>query len=221
MSLYYMDSETLINTFLKEEPSKLEKAQFVIVSSRIYKSNPDLESAIIANTLLFPSEECLMYYDGARGMLDKKGYRSEYYKQLDENKAFLATLILGVLSYQYTIFFICSKKEMKLGYLKMLSDYIDEKFHYPVYSYKDIKKGTEVPRKYDLEEVYHICDKIVKKQRKKKIKNQCKTTRGRSMYVSEMSKDEMKKLLKKMGLYSPHLTLSEMKEILEEFFVDQ
>lgn len=219
MSLYYMDTGTLLNTFLKEDPSKLVKAQFIIASTRIYKGDDNLDQVICANDAFYPSDSCFMYYDGYDGSIDKKGFKEEYFRQLDENKAFLATLILGVLSYKYTIFFLCSKKELKVGYLKLLAEYCDQEFHYPIYCYKNIKKGIDSPQRYDIDEVYNICDKIIKNARKENIKQQCSTERGRKKYVSEMSKSEMKKKLKKMQLYAPGLNKEEMKDLLMEFFV--
>lgn len=215
MAMYFMDGETFLKQYIKEDPRKVLRTQFVIVSSTIRKCGRyDNKNVINANNMLMPGDQLIIDYDDYK---HDKNYRDAYFESLDEHKAFLSTLIKYAIEENYTIVFLCGKREKKYNYLKLLQKYVDEIFEYHIYDYKKYKDGKESVREFNPSYVLHICDKEIKKTAKRRKENMLKNKDGRKKLFSSMSKKELKKELKKRDLYVPDLTKNEMIDMLDTF----
>lgn len=212
-----MTTKTFSNIFEKKESAKkILSSQYVLVSSRIKKNGDNTN--VVSVHKLFPKAEILADY---RSDLDPGYFAKEYRKQLVENNLVLAVLVQSAIAMNSPIMFLCTPKEYKLGYFKLLSKYVDEVFQYPMLNYKKYKTQTcDVPS-YDPDETLKICDKIISQARKDNVKKLSKTVEGRRKLLNKMSKDEMIQMLKGMNLYCKGLSKSEMENLLEEFFVSK
>lgn len=216
MAIFIMNGKTFLTTYIKEDPKKVLKTQFVIVSSTIRKlGKKSWDKQIInANGSLYPSQSLIMEYDDYK---HDKNYEVEYYNQLDNSKPLLATLIKYVVDDNYTVVILCGKKESKYNYLNLIKKYVWDEFGFPIYDYKRFKEGKERIVQVDNYEVTRRCNKVLKKAAKRKKEKMLSTENGRKQYFSSMGKDELKKELKKRDLYYPNMTKSEMIDMLETF----
>ena len=216
--LYAMNTKTFKNIFSKESVKNIERTQFLVISKRITKSEEN-DSVIFARNL-FPKERIIVDYRSS----DPKYFESEYRKQLDGERLYLALIIKGILEENFPVMILCTYTEWKLGWVKFLIRYIDDEFLYPVIDYKKYKTKKEIPNvEFDhtrMTAVLERCDEIIKEEMKKQRKEKERTKEGRSKLLSEMSADDMKKKLKKMNLYSSDMTRPEMKELLKVFYVE-
>ena len=112
-----------------------------------------------------------------------------------------------------TIVFLCGQREKKYRALNMLQEYMEMKFGFHMYDYKKYKNGKEKPRVIDESYVLKKCNKIISKAEKDAKTKQLKTKEGRS----KMSKKDLKKELKKRGLYIKDMSKSEMLDMLDAF----
>lgn len=211
-----MNGKTFLTTYIKEDPKKVLKTQFVIVSSTIRKLGKKCwdKQIINANNSLYPLQSLIMEYDDYK---HDKNYEANYYDQLDSAKPLLATLIKYVIDDNYTIVFLCGKKESKYNYLNLIKKYVWDEFGFHIYDYKKFKEGNEHVVQIDTYEVAHRCDKVLKKAAKCKREKMLSTEHGRKQYYSSMSKDELKKELKKRDLYYSGMSKDEMIDMLETF----
>ena len=215
MGMWAMNTKTFATMFAEvEQPKKVLKAQYIIVSTRIRKNGTD--GNVVPMSKLFPNPIILSDY---RMELDPSFFQREYEKQLDRQKHVLAILISTSLELGEPMIFLCTPKEWKLGFIKILAKYIEREFHYPVINYKKYKKRPWKVEPPDITLVSSICESVIRKKQKAVRKEKLKTKQGRRELVSEMSKDEMIAELKRINLYYKDLTKSEMKELLELFFV--
>lgn len=213
--MYFMDSKTFLNTYIKEDPDLILAANYVLVSSKIRKSGRYENQVINANSILYPTAELIMDYSDYK---HDEEYIFGYRMQLDDAEAFLATLIKASIEEGYTIIFLCTPKEKKYNYFKILKEYIDDFFEgFPFYDYKKLKNGKISEKSYDPERVLEKCNQIIKHAKKSQKDKALSSDKGREKYIKKMSKDEMKKELKKRGLYHKSLDKSEMRDILETF----
>lgn len=216
--IYAMNTKTFLKIFSKEDTKKIEKTQYVIISKRIRKTVE--EPNVIFCAKLFPSDMLLADY---RSEFEEGFFEREYRKHLDRNKLTLAVIIKGVIKDKYPVVLLCTLKEWKVGYMKILCDYIMDEFGYPVINYKKFKLNNELPGKakqFDERNILDRCNEIIKDEEKRKRNNLMKTKNGRRELVDNMSTDEMRKELKRMNLYSPDIDRHTMKELLIEFFVN-
>lgn len=211
-----MNGKTFLTTYIKEDPKKVLKTQFVIVSSTIRKLGKKCwdKQIINANSNLYPSQQLIMEYDNYK---HNKNYEAEYYNQLDNSKPLLATLIKYVIDDNYTVVFLCGKKESKYNYLNLIKKYVWNEFGFHIYDYKKFKEGKERIVQVNNYDVGRKCDKILKKAAKQKKERMLSTESGRKQYFSSMSKKDLKKELKKRDLYYPDMSKSEMLDMLETF----
>lgn len=215
MGMWTMHTKTFATMFAKvEQPKKVLKAQYIIVSTRIRKSGTDGNVVSISN--LFPNPMILADY---RLDIDSSFLRRAYEKQLDDQKHLLAILVSTALDIGEPIIFLCTPKEWKLGFIQILSEYIEREFHYPVINYKKYKKHPWTVNPPDITLISNICESVIRKRQNSVRKEKLKTKSGRLDLVNNMSKDEMAAELKRMNLYYKDLSKSEMRELLELFFV--
>lgn len=210
-----MNTKTFATMFAKvEQPKKILKAQYVIVSSRIRKTGVD--SNVVSMSKLFPNPVLLSDY---RLDLDPSFFRTEYERQLDKQKHLLALLVSSAMDLGEPIIFLCTPKEWNMGYMKILAEYVGREFHYPVINYKKYKKHPWNVDPPDINLVSSLCESTIRKKQKDIRKKKLKTPEGRRDLVNGMSKSEMIEELKKLNLYYKNLGKGEMRELLELFFV--
>ena len=109
---------------------------------------------------------------------------------------------------------LTTKSEMNTGYLKTLSEIIEDMFEYPIIDYKKdrYKSFTYHPSRVGKNIKYYE-DNVLKKI--------LTTPIGREKAVEYMTKKEMKKILKKKGLYSKVMSKSDMKDMLKIFYIEE
>ena len=207
--MFYMNSKTFRDDFLKNETDKnILKAQYVLVSSRIRKR--EHHDNIVVAQILFPDSRVC-------SAVVEEDYRERYFAQLDDNEAFIASLVLGSIDENYNIIFLCSKIEDKLKYLKLLSEYIYLNFNYPVYEYGLYWSGASRLIKYNKKKIIKHCKSIlkeVKKNKEEEIKGYSDRYR---QTLQNMSKKELKKKCIKMDVYEDDMTKKEMIETIIDF----
>jgi hypothetical protein len=213
MAMYFMTGKTFLNKYIKEDPSKVMRTQFVVVSSTIRKTGKYKKQVINANNILFPTQSMIIDYDDYK---HNKNYQDEYFEMLHENKAFLATLIKYVIEENYTVVFLCGKRESKYYYLQLIKKFMQDEFDFYMYDYKKFKEGKE---KIHTNSSYTLsmCNKILKKAAKEKKERALSTEKGRKELFHQMSKKEMKKELKERLLYYEGMSRAEMEDTLDAF----
>lgn len=209
-----MNSKVFQDYFLKNESYKtILNAQYVLISSRIRKSDTKYKNIISAYNYLYPSTSVIV-------KMTDEDFRAEYFNQLDSNKALLSTLILGSINEGFNIIFLCTKNEDKLHFLKYLSEYIYMEFDYPVYEYKSYSNGKMHLIDYNPKSIVKRCNKILKKAKKLQYEKNLTTELGRKQIKSEfssLSKKDMKKELESRNLYTDGMSKKEMIEMFELF----
>ena len=209
-----MNGKTFINQYIKENPRKVLRTQFVSVSSTIRKNNKYSKQIINANNMLYPSIELVMDYEDYK---HDENYKLGYFEQIEEYKPFFATLIKYALEENYTIVFLCGYREKKYNYLKMIQEYLDETFSFHMYDYKKLKKGKEKIQDFDYDDVLRLTNKVLKKAAKDKRDKMLSSESGRAKLFKSMSKSELKKELKGRDLYFKGMSRSEMIDVLDTF----
>lgn len=209
-----MDGETFINMYIKENPSKVLRTQFVLVSSTIRKTGKYEKQVINANSTLYPSQRLILDCDDYK---HDSQYHDEYMNQLDDNKPFIATLIKYAIEDNETVVFLCGRKEKKYYYLKLLKKYVMDKFGFQIFDYKKFKNGNECVKKYDPAVSLSICEKILKNAAKRQKKQMLSTENGKKQLFSNLNKDQLKKECKKRGLYVKGMNKDEMIDMLMTF----
>ena len=201
MAMYYMSGKTFLTQYIKEDPDKVWKTQFVVVSSTIKKSGKyeKKKRMINGNNILFPKEDLIVDYDNYK---HNEEYRAKYTEQLDNNKAFFATIIKYVV-------------EKKYAYFDVLQDYLEDEFNFHIYNYKRYKEGKEKVFPVNTSLVLKKCDKIIRKAKKASRETAMSSSYTRMKFIQSLSKKELKKELKKRSLYSDGMTKEEMRDILD------
>lgn len=212
--MFVMNSKVFQNHFLINEKDKdILKSQYVLISTRIRKTDEKFGNVITAQNFLFPTGDVMM-------KLTDEDVREAYFYQLEENKVFLATLVKGSIEKGFNIIFMCTKNEDKLHFLKYLSEYIFMEFGYPVYEYKSYVLGYSSERDYDKSKVIKKCNKILKVAKDQKYHENLKSDYGRAIIKNDfrqLTKKEMKKQLESRNLYTKGMTRKEMIEVFELF----
>lgn len=212
--MFYMHSKTFQKVYVPNESRKhILKAQYVLVSSRIRRRSNKVKNIISAASCLFPDNNT------CNAMCDDD-IREAYFEQLDDNKPLIATLVLGSIEEGYNVIFMCTPTEMKLKYLKYLSEYIYMEFGYPIYEYKAYATGKCDIRKYNKDKCVKTCKNILKKAKKTQYEKNLKSKQGREKIVEgfkKLKKKELIRELEKRNLYNPNMSKSDMIEMLELF----
>lgn len=218
MAIYYMNSKTFFKIFLKEDPEKILKSQYVIVSESIKRGDSYKKQVIVATKFLYPTDDALASFGLSESHYE---FKERYRYQLNTyGQTLLATLVKSVLEENYTIILLCTKRDDRFGFMKMIAEWVEEYLSFPIYDYKAYKEGKEKMREYNPSTTLKLCNKVIENASKENKKKKMKSSRGRKELLSQMTKKEKKKMLKKMNLYTPSMTKKEIDEMLETFFVD-
>ena len=213
MSLYIMDGKTFQKVFAKkEDPDKILKSKFLIVSSRIRNLDKFRKNVIKANHILLPDNRL----QADLGIYDNSFFEREYRKTLRSAKGFLSSLVYNSLIKNKTIILLCSENEWTgLGHLQLIAQYIEDEFHYPVYNYRKYKKGKEKIRSFDRDEVIQLCLKQQKEDRITYVDKKMRTDSGKKELLKELSTKEMKRMLINSDLYVKGMGKKQMKWTLK------
>ena len=211
--MYFMCGKTFIEQYVFEDPKKVLRTQFCIVSNSIKKGDRYAKQAIVVSEL-HPSMSSLVDTDDYKR---DEEYRDSYFDRCRSCKPLLATLIKYVIEEDATVVFLCAEKEKKYRYLNMIQEFVMDEFGFPIYDYKKYKEGKVQPQKFDAEETLKICNKILKKA---KIDGEESLLRDKDRHskLKEMSKKELKALCKRYNLYYDGMDKSDMIDSLEYLY---
>lgn len=211
-----MNSKEFLKNFVpNNKPTTILNTQYVIISRRIKCMNK--RRAVVSANFLFPNNSILSEYT-VDGDLDV--FFDGYIEQLSENIPFLAALIKGVIEEKFNIVFMCTKAEEKLGYLDALRYFVESTFGFPIYQYREDKIKKSKYEKYNKKKILKKCNKILKHAEDSQLRRMESSITGRKKLASDMSKKEMAKKLKKIGVVGvKEMSKSEMKEYLDEFYI--
>lgn len=205
--IYFMDTETLTESFTKDHDwNEILETNFVLVSNRIHYQKTDhiIYSSLYDERMIFAMYGSKEDYNIIRYSIEKS-----------DKKIFELIEIIGksmILNERFIL--LTTKSEMNTGYLKTLSEIIEDMFEYPIIDYK---KDRYKSFTYDPARV----GKNIKKYEDNVLKGILSTSYGRGMSLKYMTKKEMKKILKKKGLYSKVMSKSDMKDMLKVFYVKE
>ena len=153
-----------------------------------------------------------------KGTLDATGNGgtsgNERSEKSDKKVFELIEIISKSMIFNERFILLTTKSEMKTGYLKALSEIIEDMFEYPIIDYKKdrYKSFTYHPARVG---------KNIKYYEDNVLKEFLSTSIGREKALEYMTKKEMKKILKKKGLYSKVMSKSDMKDMLKVFYVEE
>lgn len=205
--IYFMDTETLTESFTKDHDwNEILETNFVLVSNRIHYQKTDniIHSSLYDEKIIFAMYGSKEDYNIIRNSIEKSD------KKIFE--------LIGIISKSMILnerfILLTTKSEMNTGYLKTLSEIIEDMFEYPIIDYKKdrYKSFTYHPSRVGKNIKYYE-DNVLKKI--------LTTPIGREKAVEYMTKKEMKKILKKKGLYSKAMSKSDMKDMLKVFYVEE
>lgn len=206
--IYFMDTYTLVKEYTKDHTSKeVLDTLFVPVSSRI--RIPEKEPNVIGTDLY--AEKLIFALTGSK---EDKEVVSRGVFEDPSKTALVMNIITRALVEKRRVVLLCSPNEMKTHYIEVLAKVIEEKFDYPVINYKKNKNKDYI---YDPVKVA----KKIKQVENYVITNLLEEERYRKKSLDLMSKEEMKKKLKELKLYSKGMSKSEMKDMLQVFFVER
>ena len=227
MAIYYMHGGTFKDIFLKENPNKILKSTFILISTCIRTNGKFKDNVINLCNVLYPDKDILRDVNDVLNMKFKKKdiiadstFRDLYRKQLNDNKLLLARIVKEAVNSNNTVVLLCSEKEYDMCYMQILVEYIEEVFDFPVYNYKKVKKGKEKSRPFGKNHVLYRCEKVIEKAIEQKRKELMKSKSGRKKILNSMTKEEMIKMMKKKQLYVSGMEKDEMYETLDVYFVN-
>lgn len=205
--IYFMDTETLTESFTKDHDwNEILETNFVLVSNRIQYRKTDhiMYSSLYDEKIIFAMYGSKEDYNIIRNSIEKS-----------DKKVFeLIEIISKSMIFNERFILLTTKSEMKTGYLKALSEIIEDMFEYPIIDYKKdrYKSFTYHPARVGKNIKYYE-DNVLKEFLSNSI--------GREKALEYMTKKEMKKILKKKGLYSKVMSKSDMKDMLKVFYVEE
>lgn len=208
--IYVMDTKTLIKDFTKNEGSDIVlTAQYCIISSRIRRTDEN-DAVVNITHLMYPTKYTIM------DLSEDESVQKDYINQLSrlEPTLFLSNIVKASIKEGYDIIFLCSPNEYNLGYMKILSEYIENTFYVPCIEYKYRNKHKS--RTYSDSMALKVC-KEIKHQRKYQL---TKSKKGRESLVKNMSKKEKIDILKSMDIYYKGMDKDDIDECIEVYFIE-
>lgn len=202
--IYFMSTKTLVNRFMKDyTPAEILECIFIPVSSRI-SCNSDKYENVIENDLY--SEKAIFAMTGNE-IEDRTVVKDELFKRMSySNFLLFHDMMLEVLIEKKNVIFLCTKNEMKTGYIRCLCEIISDLVAYPILDYKkygriinedsiDLSKSARAASKcLDIFNYKYIGSigniKSLMRVPKKDLKWYCKVIEH---YEKGMSKKEMAK----------------------------
>lgn len=207
--MYFMNSKVFEKVFLINEDDKdILKAQYVLVSSRV-RTSKKFSNILNAYNVLYPNLESL-------AAPDPEIFENRYYEQLEECKALLATLIKGSIEESYNIIFMCSEKEDRIGYLKLIAKFVLEEFKYPIYEYASYAFGESKLINYNKDTVIKKCNKCLEEAKHNNKNND--DTDNNSDKIRKLSKKKLRKKLKEIDIDPSGMDKYEMRDLVYLYY---
>lgn len=217
-----MNSKHFFDDFLNDEDLNIIKdTQFICVSTHIRRRDTRNDNIICLKNILYPNSTVF-----SKGTDEDMEY--EYREQLKEEALpLLSTIIKGVIKKNYTVIFICSKKEWKLHYLEWLENFIVEYFEFPVFNYIDYRYDRYKTSyyKYDEKQILKNINKIINNHDEYIFEKRLSSVQGKKEILKtylEMSRKELLAECKKRDcIYARTDSKEELLEtLISEFDLD-
>lgn len=218
MPIICMDSKTFLNSFIENESDKtILDASYLLASNRIrYGSRYKKQCQV----LFVPSDITIMKLNDENDVDPRSNseYVMHYYKQLQSMKLLIALMIKTTLEEDLLTIILTTKLEAKTyNHLNLLRKWVRDEFDYTIEEYRN---HLPLPLSSKEEnDIIQLCNSIIKKEKKKKKTKLMKTTKGQREYFSSLGKKNLKKLLKKEGVYLPGMDESEMIDVAMTFLI--
>ena len=213
-----MTSKTFLNDFITNmDADDILGCQYVVISNEV-RTNGKWDNIQKGNNLYPKSRICSDYMNGS---ISESAFEDEYIEMLKDEFGYIAILASYVMNHGTDIIFIFGKDAKTFPFVKPLCEFITELTGLPVYDFKKCIRGQEKEIDYDEDVAIQKINSALKKMKKKQDSIKMRTSSGRKSLIESMGKKEMKKYLKKMGLYSDGMSKKEMRSDLLEYFVDE
>lgn len=207
--IYYMDTVTLMKKYSKLPVDVIENTNFIIISSRIHvtknRDNVLMASNLFINSGMLKGVGMEMDSDPEQARFNFKMFLLREPKPMN----LICSSIEAFITANENTVFLCSPKELKVGYMQIIADVIEDIYHFPVCEFPE-------ERDFDLKDVV---ERLI--YYKKEIRNlhiqKMKPFEIRK-YVEKLSKKKIKKELKHRKLDYEGLDIDEMRKLLEDNF---
>ena len=207
--VWYLTTEDLMEKYSKRSVKELEKTNYLIMSSRVRTT---IERDNVLNiTNLFMNAGLLKgvgFDTESDSVLAKEEFKNFLLKNPKGLSVICAMIECSILEDDDTVI-ICTPNELKCEYLQVFCEVVEELFQYPILRYP----ATMEP---NLEETIQRL-LYYKKTVKKYMMSQA-SDMDRLKMLEKMKKKDLKKELKKRGLYSSSMEKEDMIEILNAFY---
>lgn len=202
-----MTSSVFLDRFIHhEKPIDILEASYILASKKIIRGHTWENSSI---TMLRPSSKAILCReDNKKKKLPIKNGKNEdylavYYNELYDKIGLISAMVEASISKDALVVILATDtEERELRHLKIIRDFILENFSYPTFKYdKKSDLHTLHEQVFNDDEILIICKewkKIVEKRLKKSLF--LEGEKGRRSYYSSLSKKELKKKLKKVGI---------------------
>lgn len=207
--VWYLTTEDLMEKYSKRSVKELEKTNYLIMSSRVRTT---IERDNVLNiTNLFMNAGLLKgvgFDTESDSVLAKEEFKNFLLKNPKGLSVICAMIECSILEDEDSVI-ICTPNELKCEYLQVFCEVVEELFQYPILRYP----ATMEP---NLEETIQRL-LYYKKTVKKYMMSQA-SDMDRLKMLEKMKKKDLKKELKKRGLYSSSMEKEDMIEILNAFY---
>lgn len=214
--IYHMSTKTFMKDFITNvDMDDVLDYQYVIISSGI-KADRSKEN-VTKMTDLFPSNRIASDYLNSGN--DEELFMA-YYEQLDDIncRVYCAFMIKESIENGDVIILYGPNENKRVPYMKAFEDFMLNEFEYPVYNFKDFLKGECEEIDVDEKMCLKKANRIIEKSKSRALDPHVSTTQQRRKYISELSKKELKKLIRKSGADDLGGSKSDMKDMLYSIY---
>lgn len=213
-----MDSKMFLEHFvLEQSPKTILDATYIVASNKIRygkKYSDQIE------TLFLPNERTIMAMNDEDSIKASSNseYVKRYYKELEDDIRDIALIIkISLMTNSLAIILTTSREAKAYGHIELFRKFVKDRFNYDIPMYKPgMNLSVRYPGKFDM---IDKCEAIIRKDKKKEKKLLMKSEKGQREYYSRMGKSELKKLLKKEGLYRSGMDEKEMIDIILTYLI--
>lgn len=207
--IWYLTTEDLMEKYSKRSVKELERTNYLIMSSRVRTT---IERDNVLNiTNLFMNAGLLKgvgFNTESDSILAKEEFKNFLLKNPKGLSVICAMIECSILEDEDTVI-ICTPNELKCDYLQVFCEVVGELFQYPILRYPSIME-------LDLKEV--IQRLLYYKKTVKQYTISKASDIDRMKILEKMKKKELKRELKKRGLYSSSMERDDMIEVLNAFY---
>lgn len=207
--IWYATTVDLMEKVTKRSVEELEHTNYLIMSSRIRTS---IERDNVLNiTNLFLNAGMLRgvgFTTESDSVLAKEEFKNDLLKNTKGLSVLCSIVECSIIEGEDTII-LCTPDELECNYMQVFAEVVSEIFKYPILRYPDEVRP-------DISEA--IKRILYYRESIKKYALSKASLSDREKMLSDMPKKELKKELKKRGLYSSGMDKEEMIEVLNEFY---